>query len=517
MAFLELQKLKAELKNLGCDVDVQGARIELSCPNAVVELHSVDTGILVNSATIEPLRAVRIHGECKVAPESSWLISRDGRMLARTGTSSNLRAQLLSYVADQFESKECLVLSVTLAKAGNELQIRRNFLPNEFWDDCASEAVALLLESLDTQVFLRNIQNYSTPVIAPYESVAALSQAKQALYPQEYFYKPVHVEVELTHKCTLACRQCSIIEDVRAAKHNLSVEVVSTFLRAGSKLGVYSYSLTGGEPFLRAGDLCKIIADLPELDCHKIQTNGTFFSSANKARHLLGGLVSSGWGRNNQYIRSILKCSIGIQSYAGDSYKHNLINILSAGEELAPVNIDFGVCYTVQNGEPSEDLYRLLRLLRSSNISESVIRRLVFSIFSVNYNFETYVEHFKESRAPLREVLSEVSGGWHCVSPSDSITPWPRMLLRADGSVYACSCFGHVFYLGSVYEASFFSLVQRANKNEAFKCIGEQGLTKLLQIVEEKYSAFGDRVIPTSSTRCQICKMIKSAWDTLEN
>lgn len=82
------------------------------------------------------------------------------------------------------------------------------------------------------------------------------------------------------------------------------------------------------------------------------------------------------------------------------------------------------------------------------------------------------------------------------------------MLMRANGEVFACTCFGHVFLLGKYPENSLEELIKIANGIPAFKRIYQDGLLGLLDFVEEQRPGLGQALVPANMTTCQLCGII---------
>ena len=486
---IELQYLQTEIR-LRCDVE--GLRFDNS---------EVDQSILREN-----------YPSFLCSAESpAIVVMSTGEILSGVKLEPKQRAELVEWSLSYFECARNSCLAIY--SEGLTTLIEANFIPRPLLEILAAEDWEVFLLNMFSELMLRESQDYKTPVLGGVGDIAALSREQQRFYPEAYFYKPVHLEVEITHRCTLACPQCSIIEDVRQAKSGLENDQIVSFLNSAAKRGVFSYSITGGEPFIRFDDICKIISLTPKLDCQKIQTNGTYFSSVEKSNDLLSRLSDSGFGRNNKFIKSVLKFSTGIQDYAGEFWKSNLRNLLDAFEVINPEGVDFGICCTIEDSQPYSKLYQIHRQLRVSSAQEQLLRKIKFSLFSVNYNAETFLTHMQREVLPLESVLKTVSSGWHCVKSDDAVTPWPKMLLRADGGVYSCSCFGHVFYLGSILEASFDELLDRANNNLIFKKVATEGIIALLEYAQIENPRLGEKLIPASATRCQICKIIKTSID----
>ena len=92
---------------------------------------------------------------------------------------------------------------------------------------------------------------------------------------QEYYLE--HIDIEVNHRCNLACRHCS----ARAAKgrsvEELSAKEITGILSGAKKLGLRKVGLTGGEPLADVDKLeaiARFCLDELEVPIH-MHTNGT--------------------------------------------------------------------------------------------------------------------------------------------------------------------------------------------------------------------------------------------------
>jgi MoaA/NifB/PqqE/SkfB family radical SAM enzyme len=342
-----------------------------------------------------------------------------------------------------------------------------------------------------------------------YADVPELSQAHQARQPAEWFYKPVMIDIELTHRCNLRCAQCDILEDVKKGLWGLEADIVIDLLQQAEKAGIYCYGLTGGEPFLRLPDILKIIERSSQLDCHKIQTNGTIFTNPARTERVLRKLHAAGFGSRNRWVKSALRCSIGIQNYRGGAPEscafalgRKFYEVFSSDQASLGYTMTFDI---------SQDPLRL-----RAEFIERFRRANSFYPFEDLYHLRAIMLHENAESPPaveqatLETMLGEYSRSWKCVD-SNVPVPWPRLLVRASGDTYSCSCFGHVFKIGNIRNESLLTLITRANHEPLFKMIGEQGLISYLDHAEQQAPGVSKKLMPVSSSPCQICRTVKQS------
>lgn len=73
-------------------------------------------------------------------------------------------------------------------------------------------------------------------------------------------YKLEHIDIEVNHRCNLACRHCSARAARGRSTEELSVEEITNILSKAKRLGLHKVGLTGGEPLIDVPKL-KTIAE----------------------------------------------------------------------------------------------------------------------------------------------------------------------------------------------------------------------------------------------------------------
>ena len=86
-----------------------------------------------------------------------------------------------------------------------------------------------------------------------------------------------------------------------------------------------------------------------------------------------------------------------------------------------------------------------------------------------------------------------------------------RMLLRANGDVYSCMGFTHVFRLGNMYENSFAQILENANNNRQLRAVFSGGLPQLLDYAKKLDPDIGNRLVSVLNGPCNICKVLSAS------
>ena len=380
-------------------------------------------------------------------------------------------------------------------------------LPDKVAQDIAGEIVTMLFpESF--------ISDVSYPLVTPLESsgypdVAALNSTFQKR--SSLSYAPVAIEVEITNRCNLHCRECGILEDVLRGDYGLSADQILGVLAEAEKLGIYCYSLTGGEPTLRLDDLCRILAESP-IDCFKIQSNGTFFDNPVKGKRVLERLAESGFGTRNKYVKASLSCSVGIQNRSEKSWNRAFGLIDDFRNMLDPSASVLSFVYTQDPyGDPFQAYVQFRRSFECASRYFFDSNQIHVRPIPLQYTPALADDHVKRfGTMKIGDWVREMEQPGGCFVTEQSTTPWPRILLRATGDVYACTCFAHVFRLGNILQDSLETILIRADESELFTILREGGIKALLEETEKKDPNIASKEVPYTIGRCGVCKIL---WD----
>jgi PqqA peptide cyclase len=103
-------------------------------------------------------------------------------------------------------------------------------------------------------------------------------------------YWPLSILAELTYRCNLQCPYCYNPLDLTSYRDELSVEVWERVLDEAADLGVLQAHLSGGEPTLRADDVCRLVRKARSRELYtNLITQGTFLTD-----ELIGRLEQAG-------------------------------------------------------------------------------------------------------------------------------------------------------------------------------------------------------------------------------
>lgn len=109
-------------------------------------------------------------------------------------------------------------------------------------------------------------------------------------------YVPNHVDIEITDKCDLFCAHCGNDSNPKNDMV-LDEDSIKNIMRGAKKVGITTFSVNGGEPFLVLDELCNVIEEgvknsiIPSY----IGTNASFATTVEDATYYLSELKSAGF------------------------------------------------------------------------------------------------------------------------------------------------------------------------------------------------------------------------------
>jgi D-alanine-D-alanine ligase-like ATP-grasp enzyme len=329
-------------------------------------------------------------------------------------------------------------------------------------------------------------------------------------YPKNYYYRPLQIELELTNKCNFRCNGCAIIDDIEKWEYWLDKEFIIKFLNDAKWTWIYSYTITWWEPFLRFDDMCNIIKNV-DLDCHKIQTNWSFFDSDIKANLYLKKLSESWFWKNNKYLKPSIRISFWISNPEQENYWNKIIysskNFYKYFDKET-TTLWFVVSDFVEN---------------IKNTSENFIHDFEEKVWIPFDNDKYYIRSIyiqpeakklwkidDSYNLNIRDYIKSIDESWSCFGINESI-PWPKILIKANWDVYSCTCFSQVFLVWNIKNNTIHEIIEKVNNHEIIKIISEKWLMWFLEYAEEFSPWIWNKKIPNNLTQCNVCRIIKDA------
>lgn len=357
-----------------------------------------------------------------------------------------------------------------------------------------------------------------------FATVDDLIYSFQQRYPKKYFYKPIGIEVEVTNVCNLKCRGCSlIIDEIDKPKDILKDEEFITVLKECKKLGMFGYSLTGGETFLQFDRVKKILSADHGLDIYKINTNGSFFKTPSMTTNYLLQLKEAGFGTKNKYIKPVLVVSLGHQNLAGVPLQ-NAVNVVALFYIIFNrEDVVFSFNITEKNQLLAQKIFadfkKLYFKITQQEFDESIFEVRFFSLNNIPTLKRLNV--FLGPKVPIAELLEDykknyLSGGCfnlrvHNAHREDEAeTLIPRCVLRPNGDVYACPGFNRVHRIGNILDNNIGKIIEDTNKDKLLRIVFTKNLQGLFSFAIKSNPKLHELRLEKSYGPCDLCQVLTS-------
>ena len=333
----------------------------------------------------------------------------------------------------------------------------------------------------------------------------------------QWNYLPKVVEIEMSHQCPIICSGCAIREEIQRGEFKLSAREIFDVLNQAGELGIPNYSLTGGEPFLDLPLLGQVI-NQSELDLVKINTNAFTFTTPRVTREIFTELQQSGFAVRNKKTIAWLNISIGQQNAAGVPLENSVfacqeffnffphskagisLIVFSPSEAFSYQTIDkFVAKYQEITAKKFDSQLIPIKIIPSSGRECSTALKLNH-IDQKTMGIGILIEQYLHSGIMVNCIPESVQAR-HGVNA-------PRILIRADGSVYSCYGFSHVYNLGNIKSEKLKDILNKINDNPALVMVLRSGLKGLLRGAEKLKPGISQNTISISYGLCNICQLL---------
>lgn len=317
----------------------------------------------------------------------------------------------------------------------------------------------------------------------------------QGSLPKEWFFKPLRAEIEITSRCNQKCPNCGMrnLKDINP----LTDKEIIKFVEEMSQNKIPSIAITGGEPFFEFDTLLQLIKISKEngIDISKITTNAFWGKDLENIDNIFKKLKQVGLFENKYFVPLIM-ISIGEQTVPFENIS-NIIHYMS--KNFRNQDIHIGISSLKTNG------------IHKTNLLKDNYEKLygVFPEEKIYITYANYVNSGNNQTQKQFKLLDLVESCYMCFDKCVGSYVLPTILVKKDGTVYACSCFNvpkKYFAIGNIYKEQMKDILERANKNTNIKLIKEHGIRGVLEKVDLKDKKILENIYVDSY--CEACQIL---------
>jgi len=109
------------------------------------------------------------------------------------------------------------------------------------------------------------INNNSNPTNGKYAAIKEsfyedIKKWQHTKLGNKYSIRPIQFTFEITNKCNCNCKDCGMAANrLKVSRTVLSTEELNSIIDNLETMGIPSYAITGGEPFLAFDKMCSMI------------------------------------------------------------------------------------------------------------------------------------------------------------------------------------------------------------------------------------------------------------------
>ena len=309
---------------------------------------------------------------------------------------------------------------------------------------------------------------------------------------KKYKIKPIQFTFEITNRCNCNCKDCGMHANSKVKKDKLTLEELYFIIDNLYDIGIPSYGVTGGEPFLEFNNLCKMIEYAQgKIDIIKLITNGFW---GNNPKFYFDKLIQAGFLNNKMFCPSIY-ISIGEQNVP----LKDICSLIKYVTDNFSINdFHFGIINTRklnENYSKIEQLYDLYEKL--------------YGKFPKNRIFLTDSYYVNVDGKITEEQKINVSDAIKCCDNKFETTIGqfvsPKIFMKCNGDCYPCEVFNlhNNFFIGNLLENNIDYIVNQLNSNKYVKFIHKYGTSSFSDVIDKKI--LSNNFCETSCQACEFC------------
>ncbi len=331
------------------------------------------------------------------------------------------------------------------------------------------------------------------PKVSKSHLIESIKERQKSTYNENDFYRPIVLSINGSNLCNISCCACyvsSVIKKKEATQFNQAK--VDNLIEQAIDLGFIAYTLmVPAEPFLDISYHENVIRKYGKfIDCDKINTNSSSFTSYERAKSQFQSLKEVGWTDTNYLIPS-LTLSLGMQQ--AEVPLRNLVWAILAFKEVfseKEANLcvshyflnnnqfstlnDLRIEYKIVTGDELEDevLFKtnqLLKIGRGTELDEQDFK---------TYNLEEKVSFEPCFKLILDEYLE------------------PGLYIFENGDTFSCVGFNPKKRKTSynIHTSPLMEIINDINSSEFYRMVSSRGTRAVFDLVNSRNYLSGIQV-----------------------
>lgn len=312
----------------------------------------------------------------------------------------------------------------------------------------------------------------------------------------KYNIRPIQFTFEITNKCNCNCLNCGMsANSIKSGKTALTETELYNLVDDLKTNGIISYAVTGGEPFLKFEDICKMITYANnKVDIIKLISNGFW---GNNPKYYFDKLVDSGF-LNNKFVVPSIYISIGEQNVPLKDIC-NLLNYVNKTFEKDAFN--FGIINTKHLEDEHSQLEKLFILYNN-----------LYGDFPEDRFYLTESIYVNSNKLSINKIETIKDNAYTCIRLCDNKFEQtlgkfvsPKIFMKCNGDCYPCEVFNYhkYVYLGNYFENGLDKIIYNYNHNNFILFIKKYGTVGFRDVMPK--DILNENYFETACQTCEFC------------
>lgn len=348
------------------------------------------------------------------------------------------------------------------------------------------------------QYFL-SIEDSNIPDVGKYSSLNKNFYEDLNVYQSnkpiaKYRIKPIQFTFEITNKCNCTCPDCGMSANNIKGETKVDNYKLHKIIDELSEIGVMSYAITGGEPFLEFKNMCDMIKySQNKIDIIKLISNGFW---GKNPKFYFDKLIEAGL-LNNRFVKPSIYVSIGEQTVD----LKNICNLIKYYSENLNDKINFGIINTRFLGQDYSQLEKLYDLYIS--LYGKFPNQIIYLTDSI------YINSNKLKKEKIDTIHNTIYNNIQACDNTFDIQIGkfvsPKIFMKVNGDCYPCEVFNlnKYMYLGNFFKDGIERIIENYNNNKYILFINKYKTEGFIDVIPD--TILKENFCENSCTACEFC------------